>query len=161
MVEMLMTTLILAIGLLGLAMLQTMSLKSARGGTSMTTATKVAEGVMDQVELQGRISWLNLSDSTVASVVPVASQTYIAIPVGGNLGANTLGYDNTGTFLGAGVPTAFFQANIYHLAEVGTGTAAGGFLGDFNVVVTFTDDVTGLGFANQRTVSVTRRIAHG
>ena len=50
MVEMLMTAFVMAIGILGLAMLQAMSLKASRGTRSMTTAIQVGEGVMDRIE---------------------------------------------------------------------------------------------------------------
>lgn len=58
MVEMLMAAFILAIGILGLTMLQTLALHSNAGSKSMTSAIQVAEKVMDQAEALGRNSLL-------------------------------------------------------------------------------------------------------
>jgi len=158
MIEMLMTAFILAIGLLGLCMLQTMSLRASSGGTRLGTAVKVAEWLMDAVDQQGRLSWLNLTDSASSGVpVPAASMNYIAIPTGPlGLGSANLLYFNA-----QGDPVAnsgFFTANIIHTNDAGNGV---GFIGDFNVVVTFSNTVNSGGTAVPRTVSLTRRIIHG
>lgn len=159
MIEMLMTAFILAIGLLGLCMLQTMSLRANRGNSSVATAVKVAEGVMDAVEQQGRLSWLNISNTTYAGLsVPSANLNYISIPQNGQL-TTPLFFDAQGVQL-HGVSSGFITVNIYHPNEVGTNGGTG-LLGDYNVVATFADTVNGSGAAVQRTVSITRRIAHG
>jgi len=158
MIEMLMTSFILAIGLLGLCMLQTMSLRASRGNTSLATAVKVAEGVMDEVELQGRLSWLNISDSTYTGMaVPAANMNYINITAGQGLPANgQLQFNIQGDPVAG---TGFFSVNVIHTDEVGTNGT--GSLGDFNVVATFNDTATTGGVAVPRSVSITRRIAHG
>jgi len=67
MIEMLITAFILAVGLLGLAMFQTMSLRASRGSRSVNTAVMVAEQIMDQAEMEGRLSWLNVTDSALTN----------------------------------------------------------------------------------------------
>jgi prepilin-type N-terminal cleavage/methylation domain-containing protein len=159
MIEMLMTAFILAIGLLGLCMLQTMSLRANRGNSSVAIAVKVAEGVMDQVEQQGRLTWLNISDSTYTGLsAPVGNPNLIGIPLNGQLAA-PLYFDNKGVQL-VGASSGFITVNVFHPDDAGTSTGAGQ-LSDFNVVATFADTVTGSGAAVTRTVSLTRRIAHG
>lgn len=54
MIEMLMAAFILAIGILGLTALQTMSVKAATGSRGLNTAVLVAERVMDEIEANGR-----------------------------------------------------------------------------------------------------------
>jgi len=61
MVEMLMTAFILAVGIMGLSLLQVMSLKGARGGKSLSTAVQVGDAVMDRIEQEGRLTWLNVT----------------------------------------------------------------------------------------------------
>lgn len=77
MIELLMTCFILVVGLLGLFMLQIMSLKAARGGRSLSTAVQVGEAVMDQVEMEGRLSWLNITDSRYPAPTAVPSLRYV------------------------------------------------------------------------------------
>jgi type IV pilus modification protein PilV len=68
MVEMLLAAFIMAFGLLGLALLQTMSLRSVSGSSFKTTAILVAERVLDQAEALGRNSLLcSRSGSTVTN----------------------------------------------------------------------------------------------
>lgn len=54
MVEMLLAAFILAIGILGLLSLQTMSLKAATSGRGLTTAVLIAERVLDEIEANAR-----------------------------------------------------------------------------------------------------------
>ena len=56
MVEMLMAAVILAIGILGLAMLQTYTFAAQRGNGSLGNAVQVAQQVLDQAEMVGRNS---------------------------------------------------------------------------------------------------------
>jgi hypothetical protein len=159
MVEMLMTAFILAVGLLGLCMLQTMSLRAGRGGQSLTTAVHVANAVMDQVELEGRLSWLNLNQyntQTVAAALP--SPFYMGLAVAGQMAQsfNLEGYppDASSTLPAQSQP--FFQVVTTRVDDVGTANGSGQ-LSDFSVQVTFTD-VAG---SVPRTVVLTRRILHG
>ena len=67
MVEMLMAAFIMAVGILGLSALQVMALKATRGSRSLSTAILVAEQVLDRAEMEGRLSWLNLTDRNATS----------------------------------------------------------------------------------------------
>jgi prepilin-type N-terminal cleavage/methylation domain-containing protein len=166
MVEMLMTSLILAVGLLGLCMLQTMSLRAGRGSTSLNTAVKVGEGVMDIVETQGRLSWLNITSTGGQGLaVPTSTQNYIInLKVGSGLTTpltyNVHGNPTDATSADPTISGTIFTVNVIHLDEIGV-AAGTGFLGDWQVVVTFADTITGTGVANTRTVTLVRRIAHG
>lgn len=77
MIEMLMTAFILAIGILGLSMLQVMSLRASRGSRSLTTAVQVGEAVMDQIEMEGRLSWLNITDTKHSPPTALAGLKYV------------------------------------------------------------------------------------
>ena len=164
MIEMLMTAFILAIGLLGLCMLQTMSLRASRGSTSLTTAVHVADAVMDQVELEGRISWLNLTGSSGA-VAALPNLVYIPLTAGGAPLAQTFNVDGTVTNLAVGNPvvsSALFKVNTYRVDDLGPVNATAGQVSDYMVKVQFADNENGAGTATvNRTVMVTRRILHG
>lgn len=58
MVEMLLAAFIMAIGLLGLTVLQTMSVKVTTSGRTLSTAVLVAEGVLNEIETNARNSLL-------------------------------------------------------------------------------------------------------
>lgn len=66
-VEMLLTAFILAVGIMGLTLLQVMAMKGARGGSSLSTAIQVGEDVLDRIELEGRLSWLNISGTQLTT----------------------------------------------------------------------------------------------
>jgi Tfp pilus assembly protein PilV len=81
MVEMLMAAFILAVGILGLTMLQSLSIKSATGSRGLSSAVLLAERVMDQLEANGRNSRLYAQNFTVpttaaAFTAPVAPATF-------------------------------------------------------------------------------------
>ena len=159
MVEMLMTAFILAIGILGLTLLQVMSMQSSRGGRSLTTAVQLADRVLDQIELEGRLSWLNITDSTSAPGV-LANLNYIGkatIPVAD--------YDIHGDFIGNGLdrnttPNLYFTVTTTPGAQVGAATI--GKLNDYTVRVDFVDATNAQTQAPiSRSVTLTRRILHG
>ena len=162
MIEMLMTAFILAIGLLGLCMLQTMSLRAARGSRSLTSAVQVASGIMDQVEMEGRLSWLNATATTsnAPALNNLTSLLYIKNPTPGPI---TTTYDGNGTWIdpnAANPPPKVFTATVTQAAVLGSVT---GQMSDVTVVVTFADAVSSGVAATPvtRTVTLTRRITHG
>ncbi len=56
MIEMLMAAFVLAIGILGLTLLQTMSIRSQAGSKALTTATQIGERLLDAAQSEGRQS---------------------------------------------------------------------------------------------------------
>lgn len=162
MIEMLMTAFVLAIGILGLSMLQVMSLRASRGSRSLTTAVQVGEKVMDQVEMEGRLSWLNITDSQYTAPTAVPTQ-YITLatsvpPAGGFKQYFNI---NGGTTPSAADPNTYYTATTYRLANAVGGGATGN-MDDFQVQVVFVDIVDPNTNATiPRTVTLTRRILHG
>lgn len=162
MIEMLMTAFVLAIGLLGLCMLQTMSLRAARGSRSLNTAVQVASGVLDQIEMEGRSSWLNASASSFggASLNDLPSLLYIKNPAPGPIVQHFNGLGNLvdTTSADPAVSSTVFTTTTTQAAN---GAAAVGSVSDFTVVVTFSDATNSAQAPITRTVTLTRRITHG
>ena len=166
MIEMLMTAFVLAVGLLGLCMLQTMALRGGRGSRSLTTAVHVATAVLDQVEMEGRLSWLN------KTVSPLSAQTnaslnlvYIPLGVGNSNSGNPQVFNLQGnptdlTSADPTVNTPFFTVVTKYMDDVGNAGGLGQ-LSDFSVTVTFSDTVNASQSKVQRQVVLTRRVAHG
>lgn len=163
MIEMLMTAFILAVGILGLSMLQLMSLKASRGGRSMSTAVLVGEHVMDQVEMEGRLGWLNATGNykNPNMAVDLPNLRYLNLPDGGtrvqtfnSKGGPPLGNpdpaDNT-TYFTVTTTRADFVVN----------PANNGALSNVTVQVQFTDQLDQANLPVLRTVTLTRRILHG
>jgi len=163
MIEMLMTAFILAVGILGLTMLQTMSLKASRGSRSLTSAILVAEQVMDQAEMEGRLSWLNITDTNSAapSLADMPNLKYIVIPAAGSLVEtfNTKGGPVNSASPDPAVSTPFFTVTTTRVPAAAA--AVTGRLSDVSVQVQFVDNVDRTNTPIQRTVSLTRRIVHG
>lgn len=164
MIEMLMTAFILAIGILGLTMLQVMSLKASRGGRSLSTAVLVGEHVMDQVEMEGRLSWLNATDkyTGTSTAVDLPNLRYVSIPDG----ATRLETFNSkgGPPLGNPDPadnTTYFRVTTGRVVSVAPGAATNGALSNFTVTVQFTDQLDQASAPILRTVTLTRRVLHG
>lgn len=159
MVEMLMAAFILSIGILGVTMLQVMSLRASRGGRSLTTAVHVAEHVLDQVELEGRLAWLNVTDSDYTAAKLPDSLRYInadgakAVEDAFNLKGTPV--DNAST--DPTENTAVFKSTVMHTDIAGPTT---GKISDYTVVVTFQDDQDATNKPVNRTVTLTRRIIH-
>jgi len=172
MIEMLMAAFILAIGILGLSMLQAMSLRSARGSRSLGSAVELANRTLDQIELEGRLSWLNLTDSSAATPVALTTLQYVG------KGTQYLGFQedtsvspvvispvSTGPV--ATKPT--LSGAIRYVATItegttgaGTASSAGtGVSSIYGVKVEFADDVNGTGALVVRSVNLTRSIIHG
>jgi len=162
MIEMLMTAFILAVGILGLTMLQTMSLKASRGSRSLTSAILVAEHVMDQVEMEGRLSWLNITDTNSANptLADLPNLKYIVIPAAGSLVEqfNSKGGPVDTASSDPTVSTSFFTVTT---TRVPAAAAVTGRISDVSVQVQFVDNVDRTNTPIQRTVSLTRRIVHG
>jgi len=156
MVEMLMSAFILAIGILGLAMLQAMSLRASRGGKSLHTAVQLADGVMDQIEMEGRLGWLNITDSAYTTPGTLSQLQYIG------KGTVYLGFDAMGVATTSAPvsdkPTAFYVATAVEGAAT---TGSTGKYSDYTVTVTFVDQTTSNGTPISRTVTLTRRVLHG
>jgi len=164
MVEMLMTAFILAIGLLGLAMLQTMALSSSRGSRSLVTAAHVAETVMQQVEMEARLTWLNETNTnTLGANNGNLNLVYLGVPVGGSL---PLQYNVQGTPVNAASTdptqnTAFFAVTFTHLDDAGAATVLTGQVSDYQVTVQFADASNVAQAPVNRTVVLTQRLTHG
>jgi prepilin-type N-terminal cleavage/methylation domain-containing protein len=163
MIEMLMTAFIMAIGILGLTMLQVMSLKASRGGRSLSTAVLVGEHIMDQVEMEGRLSWLNAtSNYTGTSLADLPNLRYVNLPDGGAL-AETFN-SKGGPPLGNPDPadnTVYFRVTTGRVVSVAPGAGTNGALSNFIVTVTFTDQLDQASAPIVRNVVLTRRIVHG
>lgn len=162
MIEMLMAAFILAIGILGLSMLQVMSMRASRGSRSLSTAVQVAEQMLDQVESEGRLSWLNIIDTIQGSPAPLPPLQYVnqAGPVVRTFTIKGRTPDVAATDPADNLP--FFTATLTRsAAAVATGPAQS--IHDFSVNVTFADTVQAGNSATviQRNVVLRRRIVHG
>jgi len=155
MVEMLMTAFILAIGLLGLALLQTMSLRASRGNRSATTAVLLADQIMDQVEMEGRLTWLNVSDTTYAnpSLATFTDLKYL------NNNQVKEYFNPSGGSVAVGDPTTFFTATTVLMPQQPVATA--GVVSLVTVTVTFSDTVNASNVPVVRSVYLPRRVIHG
>ncbi|MBP1628586.1 MAG: hypothetical protein H6Q00_3061 [Holophagaceae bacterium] len=150
-VEMLMAAFIMAIGLLGLTMLQVMSIRGAQGGKSLSIAVGLAEQVMDKVEVEGRATYLNTNFTDYSSPTDLNGLNYI------NKDSQTDYYridPDTGGTVVATAADAQFTVVMHQSYSAGTN------LSDVTVDVTFSDTSSG-GAPIKRKASVTRRILHG
>ncbi|MDR3682578.1 MAG: prepilin-type N-terminal cleavage/methylation domain-containing protein [Geothrix sp.] len=163
MVEMLLTAFILAVGIMGLTMLQVMALRGARGGRSLGTAVQVGEMVMDQIEMEGRLSWLNITATQVAAPAALTTLKYInKVPL-----ATPQTFTIKGEVPVASAPdptdsTPFYTVVIAQNNVGGVPGTTTGIISDFTVNVNFSDQVNpATGVAIPRVVTITRRILHG
>ncbi len=156
MVEMLMAAMVLAVGILGVTMIQVMALKASMGSRSVTSAAQVGERVLDQVEEEGRLTWLNLTDTAETNPTALTTLSYINLtaPV-------TQYYDNTGQYLGTSANPGNFYTVQLSKADIQTQGSAVGGMSDFTVVVSFVDTVGANSKRVTRNVTLTRRIVHG
>lgn len=154
MVEFLMTAFVVAIGLLGLAMLQVMSMRSARGSRNLNTAVLLAERMMDQIEMEGRLSWLNLTDANSTGTLTQLQCL--------NKAAFFQGFDVDGQPTTA-APVAAKPTNLpYILTATRTQVATTGVgrISDYAVTIEFLDIVDQSGTPITRRVVLTRRVLH-
>jgi Tfp pilus assembly protein PilV len=172
MVEMLMTAFILAVGIMGLTMLQVMALRGSRGGRSLGTAVLVGDKVMDQIEMEGRLSWLNITDTQAKTPAAITTLKYVgqvpaAIPTIAIPPTTTpiATYTIKGQVPVANAPDPADSTPFYYVYIAQTDLnlpAANGVISDFTVNVSFADQVNQrTGLAIPRTVVLTRRILHG
>lgn len=155
--EMLMVALIMGIGLLGVASLQTVAIKATNGSANLATAAQIANRIMDQVEEEGRLCWLNQTASgVIATGTEPPNLYYLSHTPPFTLAAQ--GFDITGSALPAGTAHPIFQAVVSGTA-VTTAGATVGKLVDVNVTVTFTDSVQGSRTLT-RTLTLSRRIIY-
>jgi Tfp pilus assembly protein PilV len=154
MVEMLMAAFILAFGILGLTMLQTMSLRTARGSQNVGTAVRLAEQFMDQTELEGRLSYLNATNNNYTTPGALSGISYIT--------KNSVEkYFQIDPATGQVVPaTGTLTDAPFHLTMT-QAYVAGTALSEVKVKVEFTDFVSGSNQKQLRSTTVTRRILHG
>jgi type IV pilus modification protein PilV len=145
-IELLVAAVIMAIGLLGLASLQLMSIRTAGTGTRMTDSVLLAERVVESASME-------------------ATQSYLAAKAGTTIPAGRL-------YVG-GVQTQYYKVdltpgnagdvdNIYTVTVNVTNrvAAAQGGLDQVDVTVSFVDSVNG-GTPNTRSVQVSRQVTHG
>jgi type II secretory pathway pseudopilin PulG len=158
MVEMLMTAFIMAVGIMGLTALMVMSLRAIAGSRRLGTAILVAEQVLDQAELEGRLSRLNIADSSVGTPTPLTGLRYVGLEDSGEA-------VNSFDIRGVGVPNdsteIYFRATTTRAQPVSDTVSVRGHLSALTVVVTFTDEATAAGVAIPRTVRLTRMVSHG
>ena len=167
-IEMLAAAFIMAIGLLGILTLQMMAIRATRGTTNMSTAARIAGQIIDQAELEGRLSWLNITDGNKAapSLGDLAGfqLKYIVLDSGKGL---EQAYNIKGDLVDSNsadptVNTAFFTV-VTRRESVSTAVAANpvGAMSDFRVRVTFADVVGANKQVVTRTFNLSRRIIHG
>ncbi|MDR1840382.1 MAG: prepilin-type N-terminal cleavage/methylation domain-containing protein [Holophagales bacterium] len=167
-IEMLVAATILAIGILGLTMLQAMSLRASRGSATMATAALVAEQIMDRAELEGRLSWLNITDANrVAPNRDIDLQNfnlkYINIKNGEKLEES---FNLKGGLVVPDDPDPalslpFFRVSTRRVAVPTAGLVGSvGQMSDLSVRIEFSDSVEN-NQVNTRTFNLTRRIIHG
>lgn len=159
-VEMLMTAFIMAVGIMGLTLLQVMSLKAARGGKSLSTAVQVGEAVMDRIEMEGRLSWLNVIDDQykvhgTLSNLDFVNKTALTAPLTFNLKGQVPNPSSPDP----AESSPFFSVNMVRTPVSAVSTGA---ISDFTVTVTFADAVNPTtNTPINRTVTITRRVVHG
>ena len=167
-VELLVAAFILAIGILGLAMLQTMALRANRNSINMVTAARLAARVMDQAELEGRLSWLNITDSnrtrpTLADLKNFGLK-YIVIS-DERTEVEVFNLEGGLVEIDSGDPRRnrpFFTVTTSRVPVPTTGGPnAVGHLSDIQVRVTFTDTVDHTNQQITRSFNLTRRVIHG
>lgn len=157
-VEMLLTAFILAVGIMGLTLLQMMSLKGARGGKSLGTAVQIGEMVMDQIEMEGRLTWLNVSANafTPATLPTLQYVNRAASPA-------LMPFTIKGQVPVANAPDPVDAATFYNVSFLKNDvTAVGtGIISDFSVDVAFSDVADPVTRAPiVRHVIIRRRILH-
>lgn len=172
MVEMLMAAFILAIGILGLSMLQTMSLKATRGSKSLTNAVQIADRIMDQIESEGRLSWLNLTATSFGPPGALPTLTFVNKGSTQYLAFNEA-YDSTTNISSVAPATSApvagkpaLSPTVRYVATIveGTTTTVAGGTGSttsYQVTVEFADELNTSGARAVRTVNISRSILHG
>jgi hypothetical protein len=151
-------------------MLQAMSLKASRGSANAVTAALLAGQIMDRAEMEGRLSWLNITDANRANPglgdLQGFGLKYITIKSGEKLEE---AFDVRGGVVdpkAQDTPDAsnlpFFKTTTRRAAVPAAGAPGSvGQMSDITVRVEFSDSVGRDNKAATRTVSLARRIVHG
>lgn|GEM_PF-789827 len=168
-IELLVAAFIMAIGLLGVMMLQAMSLRSSRGTTNMGTAARIAGQILDEAELEGRLSWLNTTDGNRANpntaldllaynpqYITVAALDSRTITPGFTMNGNRVIPDSDDPL----VNTPFYTVTVKRVQVEETLTPPKRIISDIQVRVTFVDDVDANKVPITRTFNLSRRIVH-
>lgn len=160
MVEMLMTAFILAVGIMGLSLLQIMSLKGARGGKSLSTAVQVGDAVMDRIEMEGRLTWLNITANQYKAPAALTTLNFVdKLTLATPLTFNLKGQVPIPASTDPAESAAFFTVNMVRRPVSALTT---GKISDFTVTVTFSDTTNAAtNVPITRTVTLTRRVVHG
>lgn len=145
-VEMLMAAFIMAIGLLGLATLQMMAIRTAGVGTRMTDSVLLAERVVEAASMEATQSYLAAKAGTA---IPNARLYVPGTPVQFYKGDLTPGV--------AGDPDNVYTVRVT-VTNVVNATQGG--IDQIDVAVSFIEMVNGAS-TSQRTIQVSRQVAHG
>jgi prepilin-type N-terminal cleavage/methylation domain-containing protein len=162
-VELLVTALIFAIGLLGLAALQVSTARSNSGGRNRVTATSLAEGCLSAIQAEGSMSW-----SFAAGALGTASKFAGTRVFTGGTANNDFGFfDINGQPVVKGDPTQVFQVAWVRLnptAATPSQTITNMNLNEFVVTVTWTDQAKaadGTDLTNTQRLVLSRLIRYG
>jgi prepilin-type N-terminal cleavage/methylation domain-containing protein len=149
MIEFLITAFILAIGILGLTMLQVMAMRASTGSRALNTAVVVGEGVIESIQAEGRQRMLFLKFGGTAPAT-----TFF-----GGAASITRYYAFDGTLL-ASATNAFYTAVVSSSDVVALGLAGG--TKRFTLVLTFagTPDPANPTATITRSVTLTRQVAY-
>lgn len=146
-----MAAFIMAVGLLGLAMLQTYSMRAQAGSSNQGVAVQLGEQILDEAENLGRNSVMCTHNGFT---VPAAATNYLgAAPV-------VQTFTNTGV---AGAPVFFTATSTATLAAspgVVTAVSQIGGIAMVQVVVSWSETLSTTGGALPRTVTLYRRIEY-
>jgi len=147
MIELLMTAFILAVGLLGLTMLQAMSMRSSTGSRALANAVMVGEGVLESIQSEGRQRLLSLRYTRAA---PTTTTYFVTTKI-------TQYYAFDGTKLPNNA-NAFYTVEIEPADVVATGLAGG--TRQFTLIIHFVDSVGSSGTPHERQVTLTRQVGY-
>lgn len=156
-VEFLVAAFILAIGLLGLALLQAFSLRVTAQEVGNNRAALIAEGLLDEIQAKARTR--NLQAQVESQVDPAAAGDPVAPLFTG--GASVCYYSAEGARLG-GESGAYYRVALRRTALSEAAMPLPG-LSRFEVEVTYTADVVGAQGATKpitRTVLLSRKVSH-
>jgi hypothetical protein len=162
---------IMAIGILGILTLQMMAIRATRGTSNMGTAARIAGRIIDQAELEGRLSWLNITDGN--KIAPSLGDLngfqlkYINLDTDKelveqyNVKGGLIGEASEGS--GDPMDNMVFFTVATRRESIDTGGALNpvGAISDFKVRVTFADAVGPDKQPITRTFNLSRRIIHG
>jgi len=155
MVEMLMAAFIMSIGLLGLAMLQTMSIRNASGSRMQTLAIGIGQNILETIDAEAR-QQRAFRTLAPASSTPTLSSYFTASPV-------TERYSIYRTPVNASSSDHLERVAVFSTTTSGSADATGtsatsGSIYTFNVVVIFQDAGGSGGTAIYRTMTFRRKV---